>query len=154
MFGDAVALMADALGVELDEIGFTAEYARATETMDLGFMTIPTGTVAGISGTWFGAAGGRNVDRVLLPLEDGLGDGARLAVATRLLRRDRRRAESAQPIPDPAARRMERARLHGARHDHDRDAGRERDPRRVRGRARNRDYKDLPLVTAAGYVTP
>ncbi|MCU1465866.1 MAG: dihydrodipicolinate reductase [Actinomycetia bacterium] len=54
VFGDAVALTADALGVELDHIGFEAEYARATETMDLGFMTIPAGTVAGISGTWFG----------------------------------------------------------------------------------------------------
>ena len=58
VFGDAVALMADALGAELDHIGFAAEYARATETMDLGFMTIPVGTVAGISGTWFGAGGG------------------------------------------------------------------------------------------------
>lgn len=61
VFGDAVALMADALGVELDEIGFRAEYARATETMDLGFMTIPESTVAGISGTWFGASGGRSI---------------------------------------------------------------------------------------------
>jgi 4-hydroxy-tetrahydrodipicolinate reductase len=61
VFGDAVALMADGLGVALDEIGFTAEYARATETMDLGFMTIPDGSVAGISGTWFGATDGRRV---------------------------------------------------------------------------------------------
>jgi hypothetical protein len=61
VFGDAVALTADALGVELDEIGFDADYARATETMDLGFMTIPAGTVAGISGTWFGATGDRRV---------------------------------------------------------------------------------------------
>ncbi len=29
VFGDAVALMADGLGVDLDEIGFAAEYARA-----------------------------------------------------------------------------------------------------------------------------
>jgi 4-hydroxy-tetrahydrodipicolinate reductase len=62
VFSDAVALTADALGVELDHIGFSADYARATETMDLGFMTIPAGTVAGISGTWFGADGrGRHV---------------------------------------------------------------------------------------------
>lgn len=61
VFGDAVALMADALGIELTEIGFRAEYARATETMDLGFMTIPEGSVAGISGTWFGAVGDRHV---------------------------------------------------------------------------------------------
>ncbi len=61
VFGDAVALMGDALGVALDEIGFQAEYARATETMDLGFMTIPQGSVAGISGTWFGAVEDRHV---------------------------------------------------------------------------------------------
>jgi hypothetical protein len=61
VFGDAVAFMADALGVDLDRIGFTAEYARATETMDLGFMTIPEGSAAGISGTWFGATSDRNV---------------------------------------------------------------------------------------------
>ncbi len=61
VFGDAVALMADALGIELHDIGFTAQYARATETMDLGFMTIPVGTVAGISGTWFGATASRRV---------------------------------------------------------------------------------------------
>jgi hypothetical protein len=61
VFGDAVALMADALAVNLDEIGFEADYARATEDMDLGFMAIPHGTVAGITGTWFGTAGGRRV---------------------------------------------------------------------------------------------
>lgn len=61
VFGDAVALMADALAVDLDEIGFEAEYARATEDMDLGFMMIPQDTVAGISGTWFGTADGRRV---------------------------------------------------------------------------------------------
>jgi 2,4-diaminopentanoate dehydrogenase len=61
VFGDAVAFMADALGIELEHIGFDAEYARATETMDLGFMTIPAGTVAGISGTWFGATATRRV---------------------------------------------------------------------------------------------
>ena len=138
VFGDAVACMADALGVELDDIGFAAEYARATETMDLGFMTIPEGTVAGISGTWFGAVGDRSVIECSVPVEDGLGDGARLAAAARLLRRDRRRAQGAQPLPDPAARRLGRARLHGARHDHDRHAGGERDPGGVRRRARDR----------------
>ena len=61
VFGDAVAFMADALGIELERIGFEAEYARATETMDLGFMTIPHGSVAGISGTWFGETAARRV---------------------------------------------------------------------------------------------
>jgi len=61
VFGDAVAFMADALGIDLQRIGFAAEYARATETMDLGFMTIPQGSVAGISGTWFGETAARRV---------------------------------------------------------------------------------------------
>lgn len=61
VFGDAVALMGDALGVALDEIGFEVEYARATETMDLGFMEIPEGTVAGVSAAWFGTVGDRRL---------------------------------------------------------------------------------------------
>ena len=61
VFGDAVALTADALGVELDEIAFEVEYARATRTMDLGFMEIPKGTVAGVSACWFGTVAGRRL---------------------------------------------------------------------------------------------
>jgi 4-hydroxy-tetrahydrodipicolinate reductase len=61
VFGDAVALMGDALGVELDEIGFEVEYARATRTMDLGFMTIPEGTVAGVDACRYGVAGGKRL---------------------------------------------------------------------------------------------
>jgi 4-hydroxy-tetrahydrodipicolinate reductase len=61
VFGDAVALMADALGVELVEIGFEVEYARATETVDLGFMEIPEGAVAGVSACWFGTVGERRL---------------------------------------------------------------------------------------------
>jgi 4-hydroxy-tetrahydrodipicolinate reductase len=61
VFADAVALMADALEVELDEIGFEVEYARATKTMDLGFMTIPEGTVAGVSACRYGTVGDRRV---------------------------------------------------------------------------------------------
>lgn len=61
VFGDAVALMADSLEVELDEIGFEVEYARATQTMDLGFMTIPEGTVAGVSACRYGIVNGRRL---------------------------------------------------------------------------------------------
>lgn len=61
VFADAVALMGDALGLELDEIGFEVEYARATQDMDLGFMTIPEGTVAGVDGCRYGAVDGRRV---------------------------------------------------------------------------------------------
>jgi 4-hydroxy-tetrahydrodipicolinate reductase len=61
VFAEAVALMADALGIDLDEITFDADYARATADNDLGFMIIPEGTVAGIDGRWRGRAYGRDV---------------------------------------------------------------------------------------------
>jgi 4-hydroxy-tetrahydrodipicolinate reductase len=61
VFEDAVALMADALGVELDEITFDCDYAPATADNDLGFMLIPEGTVSAIDGRWRGRAGGRDV---------------------------------------------------------------------------------------------
>jgi 4-hydroxy-tetrahydrodipicolinate reductase len=61
VFADAVALMADALGEQLDEIAFEVEYATATRTMDLGFMEIPEGTVAGVSACWFGTIGDRRL---------------------------------------------------------------------------------------------
>jgi 4-hydroxy-tetrahydrodipicolinate reductase len=61
VFSDAVAMMADALGVELDEITFDADYAAATEAEDLGYMTIPEGGVAAIDGRWRGRFGGRDL---------------------------------------------------------------------------------------------
>jgi len=61
VFAEAVALMADALDVELDEITFDADYAPATADNDLGFMVIPEGTVAGIDGRWRGRADGRDL---------------------------------------------------------------------------------------------
>src|SRR4030095_16877471 len=42
VFAEAVALVADALGVELDEIVCEAEYAQTTENLDLGSWTIPS----------------------------------------------------------------------------------------------------------------
>jgi 2,4-diaminopentanoate dehydrogenase len=56
VFGDAVALMGDALGVDLERIGSEFEFARATADHDLGFMVIPEGTVAGVRGCWFGVS--------------------------------------------------------------------------------------------------
>jgi hypothetical protein len=61
VFGEAVAMVADALGVELDEIVCEAEYAQTTEDLDLGSWTIPAGCVAGIAASWQGRAGGRTV---------------------------------------------------------------------------------------------
>jgi 4-hydroxy-tetrahydrodipicolinate reductase len=61
VFAEAVALTADALGVTLDSIDFDADYAPATADDDLGFMTIPKGTVAAIDGRWRGRVAGRDL---------------------------------------------------------------------------------------------
>jgi hypothetical protein len=60
-FRDQVTVMAGALGVRLEEIRFTAQFATATRTADLGFMTVGKGRVAAIRGTVAGVAGGRPV---------------------------------------------------------------------------------------------
>ena len=59
VFGDAVHMMADALGVELDEVRFEAEYARTTHALDLGSWTIPADGVAGVAASWQGWVDGR-----------------------------------------------------------------------------------------------
>ncbi len=61
VFGDAVYMMADALGVELDEVRCDAEYAQTTEDLDLGSWTIPAGCVAGVAASWKGIVGERTV---------------------------------------------------------------------------------------------
>ena len=59
VFGDAVAMMADALHVDLDEIRFEADYARTTHALDLGSWTIPADCVAGVEASWQGWVAGR-----------------------------------------------------------------------------------------------
>ena len=61
VFSDAVAMMADALGVQLDEITFDVDYAAATEDEDLGYLTIPAGGVAAVDGRWRGRFAGRDL---------------------------------------------------------------------------------------------
>jgi 4-hydroxy-tetrahydrodipicolinate reductase len=61
VFGEAVALMADALGVELDEIVCEPEYAETTEDLVMDSWTIPAGCVAGVAASWQGRRGGRTV---------------------------------------------------------------------------------------------
>ena len=61
VFGEAVALVADAIGVELDDIVCETEYAQTTEDLDLGSWTIPAGCVAGIAASWQGRVGDRTV---------------------------------------------------------------------------------------------
>lgn len=61
VFGEAVALIADALGVELDEIVCEPEYAQTTEELVMESWTIPAGHVAGVAASWQGRVGDRTV---------------------------------------------------------------------------------------------
>jgi hypothetical protein len=61
VFGEAVAMVADALGVELDEIVCESEHAATKVDLDLGSWQIPAGCVAGVSASWQGRADGRTV---------------------------------------------------------------------------------------------
>jgi hypothetical protein len=61
VFGEAVAMVADGLGVELDDIVCVPEYAQTTADLDLGSWTIPAGCVAGLAASWQGRIGDRTV---------------------------------------------------------------------------------------------
>jgi hypothetical protein len=61
VFGEAVLLVADALGIELDEVVCEAEYAETTEDLVLASWTIPAGCVAGIAANWHGRVDGRTI---------------------------------------------------------------------------------------------
>jgi len=61
VFGEAVAMVADALGVELDDVVCEAEYAKTNEDLDLGSWRIAAGCVAGVAASWQGRVGNRTV---------------------------------------------------------------------------------------------
>ena len=61
VFGEAVAMVADALGVELDEIVCEEEYAQTTEDVVMASWTIPAGHVAGVAASWQGRIRGRTI---------------------------------------------------------------------------------------------
>lgn len=74
VFGDAVRMMADALRVDLDDVTCDAEFAVAPDDIDLGYMRIPQGCVAGVHASWKGHVGGR----VLIDLQVQWRKGQRL----------------------------------------------------------------------------
>ena len=74
VFGEAVRMVADALGVELDEVICEAEYAQTTADLDLGSWTIAAGCVAGVAASWKGRVG----DRVIVELNVKWRKGATL----------------------------------------------------------------------------
>ena len=61
VFGEAVRLVADALGVELDDMRCDAEFAQTTADVDLGSWSIAAGCVAGVYASWKGLVGGTTV---------------------------------------------------------------------------------------------
>jgi len=61
VFGEAVAMVADALGVELDAVVCKPEYAKTTEDLDLGSWRIAAGCVAGVGASWQGRVGNRTI---------------------------------------------------------------------------------------------
>lgn len=61
VFGEAVAMMADAIGVELDDIVCVEEYARTTADVVMDSWTIPADHVAGVAASWRGRVGERTV---------------------------------------------------------------------------------------------
>lgn len=60
-FRDQVSVMARALGVQLDELRFAAQFASADSTTDFGFMTFRQGRIAGIRGAVVGMLRDRSV---------------------------------------------------------------------------------------------
>lgn len=61
VFAESAAMMADAIGAQLDKITFDVQFTAATGDTDLGFMKIPAGTVGSVFGYHRGWVGSRNV---------------------------------------------------------------------------------------------
>jgi hypothetical protein len=61
IFGEAVQLVGDALGVELDEVRCVAEFAQTTADLDMASWTIAAGCVAGVYISWQGIVDGKTV---------------------------------------------------------------------------------------------
>jgi hypothetical protein len=72
VFRDAVQLLADGLGVDLDDIRCSAEYSQTTEDLHLpGDWTIERGCVAGMVVRWQGYVGERDVIEIRMRWRKG-----------------------------------------------------------------------------------
>jgi hypothetical protein len=60
-FKDQIPVLARALGLRIDGIGFRADFAAADDDTDFGFMTVAKGRIAGFRGTISGLKDGRSV---------------------------------------------------------------------------------------------
>ena len=61
VFEEAVRLVADSLGVELDDVVCETDYAQTTEDLQMASWTIPKGHVAGVFASWQGRVGDKTV---------------------------------------------------------------------------------------------
>jgi 4-hydroxy-tetrahydrodipicolinate reductase len=61
IFGEAVQLVADALGIELDDVRCVAEFAQTTADLEMASWTIAAGCVAGVYISWQGIVDGKTV---------------------------------------------------------------------------------------------
>ena len=145
VFAEAVRLVADALGVELDDVRCDAEYAQTTADLDLGSWTIAAGCVAGVAASWKGFVG----DDVLVELNVRWRKGQTLDPDWKIdqdgwvIQIDGRPTVTAQRRHSPAARLPSgnNRRLHGARTHHDGRAAAQRNPRRRGRRTGNRHLR-------------
>ncbi|MGV0794656.1 NAD(P)H-dependent amine dehydrogenase family protein [Mycolicibacterium sp. XJ1819] len=71
IFAEAVRLVADAIGVTLDEIKCVPEYAQTTEDLKMASWTIPAGHVAGVYASWQGIANGKTVVEISVRWKKG-----------------------------------------------------------------------------------
>lgn len=60
-FKDQIPVIAKAMGLEIDEVGFRVEFALANRDTDLGYMTLQKGRIAGFKGTIAGIKGDRSL---------------------------------------------------------------------------------------------
>ncbi len=76
-FADTTRRMAEAMELKLDDLRFSVEFAKASETVDLGWFCMKQGTIAAIRGGWDGVVDGRVVvrTRVAWYLTDQLIEG-------------------------------------------------------------------------------
>ncbi|MBL7502241.1 dihydrodipicolinate reductase [Frankia sp. CNm7] len=60
-FKDQIPVLAKALGVQIDNVGFRVEFATANQDTDFGYMTLKKGRIAGFKGTVSGDRDGRSL---------------------------------------------------------------------------------------------
>ena len=85
VFAEAVQLVADSLGVELDEVVCEAEYAQTTEDLEMASWTIQAGHVAGVLRQLAGPRRRQDRRRPQRAVAQGPDAGARLEARRRRL---------------------------------------------------------------------